>query len=237
MTTLAKLHSVPPSSVGLQSFGKPSGFYNRQLATFGAISASQSKAVDIETHKPVGQLPHYDDMIAFFSDPKSQPKDRGTFVHGDYKIDNMVFHKTEARVIGILDWEMATIGHPLSDLANLTGPYVQASSPVKIGGAPDSTPFLPGKTPGLPSREQVLAWYAEVAGWDPRAEISWGDAFAGLRNSIIMQGIAARFALRQASSERAHEYAASMGPYSHYSWSLCQKAKEKLGGGAPTAKL
>lgn len=214
--------------MNLSSFGKPSGFYNRQLATFDAISASQSKAVDVDTKQAVGQLPHYTDMTNFFKNPSYQPKDRGTFVHGDYKIDNMVFHKTEPRVIGILDWEMATIGHPLSDLANLTGPYVQATSPVKIGGSPDSTPFLPGKTPGLPSREQCLAWYAETAGWDPAPEIAWGDAFAGLRNSVIMQGIAARFALRQASSARAHEYAASMKPYSAYSWSLCQKALKDL---------
>ena len=87
----------------MESFGKPSGFYNRQLATFNTISDAQAKAVDVETGMPVGKIPHQDEIVAFFSDPKTQPKDRSSFVHGDYKIDNVVFHKTEPRVIGILE--------------------------------------------------------------------------------------------------------------------------------------
>jgi aminoglycoside phosphotransferase (APT) family kinase protein len=99
--TLAKLHRVKPKDVGLESFGKPSGFYNRQIATLSTISDAQAKAVDIETNKPVGQTPHFGDMVAFFKE--MQPRDRGTLIHGDYKIDNLVFHKTEPRVIGILE--------------------------------------------------------------------------------------------------------------------------------------
>jgi aminoglycoside phosphotransferase (APT) family kinase protein len=89
--------------VGLENYGKPSGFYNRQIATFNTISKSQAAAKDKETGVPVGKIPHQDDMVAFFSDAKLQPKDRSSFVHGDYKIDNVVFHKTEPRVIGILE--------------------------------------------------------------------------------------------------------------------------------------
>lgn len=59
--------------------------------------------MDIESKQPVGKIPHFDDMVSFFGDPKTQPKDRGTLIHGDYKIDNLVFHKTEPRVIGILE--------------------------------------------------------------------------------------------------------------------------------------
>jgi aminoglycoside phosphotransferase (APT) family kinase protein len=59
--------------------------------------------MDVETKEIVGKIPHFDEMIAFFSNVKSQPKDRGTLVHGDYKIDNLVYHKTEPRVIGILE--------------------------------------------------------------------------------------------------------------------------------------
>lgn len=94
---------MDPTSVGLASFGKHSGFYNRQLNTFATISEAQAKTVDIETKEPVGKLPHYDELVAFFKDLKTQPQDRGTFVHGDYKIDNLVFHKTEPRVIGIIE--------------------------------------------------------------------------------------------------------------------------------------
>lgn len=101
--TLAKFHRVDPASVGLASFGKPSGFYNRQIATFNTISEAQSQAVDVDTGVAVGKVPHQDAMVSFFQDARTQPKDRSSFVHGDYKIDNVVFHKTEARVIGILE--------------------------------------------------------------------------------------------------------------------------------------
>jgi len=101
--TLAKFHRVSPADVNLTSYGKPNGFYNRQIKTFKTISEAQAKAVDVDTKEPVGDIPHFGEMSAFFSDPKTQPKDRSGFVHGDYKIDNVVFHKTEPRVIGILE--------------------------------------------------------------------------------------------------------------------------------------
>lgn len=102
--TLAKFHRVVPASVNMDKFGKPSGFYNRQLRTFNTIQTAQAQAVSKKTGEPVGKIPHFDDMVQFFGDPQTQPKDRSTFVHGDYKIDNMVFHKTEPRVIGILEY-------------------------------------------------------------------------------------------------------------------------------------
>ena len=101
--TIAKLHRVDPEMVGLSSFGKPSGFYNRQIKTLSTISASQAQTVDIESNIPVGKIPHYDDTVSFLGDPRTQPGDRATLIHGDYKIDNLVYHKTEPRVIGILE--------------------------------------------------------------------------------------------------------------------------------------
>lgn len=225
ITTLAKFHRVQPSSVNLSSYGKPTGFYNRQIATFNTISQAQAATKDKETGEPVGKIPHQDDMVAFFSDPNTQPSDKGTLIHGDYKIDNLVFHKTEPRVIGILDWEMSTIGHPLSDINNLLSPYLTASSQKakSVGRAHEG--FIPGATPGLPSREQLVAWYSETAGWDPRPDLTWGDAFATYRNTIIMQGIAARYAVRQASSAQAKDYGAMMKPYAEVAWDLVQEYK------------
>jgi aminoglycoside phosphotransferase (APT) family kinase protein len=94
---------VNPASVGLTGYGRPSGFYNRQLRTFNAIQDSQSKAKDKDTREEVGKIPHFDEMVEFFGNPKTQPEDRSTLVHGDYKIDNVVFHKTKPYVIGILE--------------------------------------------------------------------------------------------------------------------------------------
>jgi aminoglycoside phosphotransferase (APT) family kinase protein len=100
---LGELHKVDPRKVKMEDFGKWGGYYNRQIKTFGTISEAQSKAVDVESKEPVGKIPHFEEMVEFFSDSKSQPMDRSTFVHGDYKIDNLVFHRTEPRVIGVLE--------------------------------------------------------------------------------------------------------------------------------------
>ena len=101
--TLARFHAVDPKKVGLEKFGKASGFYNRQINTWNTICQSQEKVADIETGEPVGRLPHFEEIMRFFKNEKLQPKDRTALVHGDYKIDNLVFHKTEPRVIGILE--------------------------------------------------------------------------------------------------------------------------------------
>ena len=217
--TLAKFHRVVPKSVGLENFGKPTGFYDRQIATFTTISRAQAQVRDVDSKEPVGELPHFEDMSRFFSEKATQPRDRGTLVHGDYKIDNLIFHKTEARVIGILDWEMATVGHPLSDFCNVTSPYI-------LEGADSSTEsFQPGRTPGLPSREECMRWYHEVSGYDPAGDIAWGDAFFTFRGSVIMQGIAARFAARQASSARASDYGKRAKPFAMSAWERVQEVQ------------
>lgn len=204
---------------------------------------SQAEAVDIQTKVPVGRIPHFDEVVRFLRDPGTQPKDRATLIHGDYKIDNLVYHKTKPRVIGILEyvtedflviratehwlmphisWEMSTIGHSLSDLSNLLGPYSFAVDPPNDTMSARTNPaFLPSAhTAGLPLRSRCVEWYKEIAGWDPAPELEWGDAFAAFRNSVIMQGIAARYALRQASSAQAKEIGGLMGPYGEFSWGL-----------------
>jgi len=225
---LGTFHNVSPASVGLESFGKPSGFYNRQLKTFKALEQIQAATRDKETGEPVGHIPHFADMVGFFSDPATQPRDRGSFVHGDYKIDNLMFHKTQPRVIGILDWEMATIGHPLSDVVNLLSPYTTSERKEAAAMTRRSSTFSAGSLDGLPSKEQCLRWYSETAGWDPRPDMKWGEAFGAYRACIIFQGIAARYAVRQASSERAKENGAHMRPYAEISWNSIAEYKAEL---------
>ncbi|TVY82733.1 Acyl-CoA dehydrogenase family member [Lachnellula suecica] len=217
--TLAKFHRIVSKDVGLEDFGKPSGFYDRQIKTFSTISKAQAEVRDVETKEPVGQIPHIDEILGFFKDKKFQPKDRGTPIHGDYKIDNLVFHKTEPRVIGILDWEMSTIGHPLSDLINLTTPYYLKDSPVRALPA-----FKEGHTPGLPTLNELVKWYGEVAGWDPTPDLTWGIGFGFFRATCIYQGIAARYATRQASSAKAKTNAQARHPMGELAWKTVEKA-------------
>lgn len=237
--TLAKFHSVDYEKVGLSDFGRHHGFYDRQIKTFTTISANQAKAEDKDTGEPVGDIPHFKAMTDFFKDKKRQPKDRSTLIHGDYKIDNLVFHKTEPRVIGILDWEMATIGHPLSDLVNLSGPWTWMNNPATRAtkGTSDSDrAFEKGVTPGLPSLQDVVDWYVSDSGYDVAPELKWGNAFGGFRNAVIMQGIAARYARRQASGTTAKNYAALMKPYGEWAYGQVQ-ALQKTDDGKTRAKL
>lgn len=254
---LASLHRVDADAAGLGSFGKKGGFYGRQLATWRTICSAQARTTDVETGEPVGEIPHMGELMAFFEDEARRPRDRATLVHGDYKIDNVVFDAEEAKVAGILDWEMSTIGHPLSDLANLLHPFVSAelssSSPNPSSPSSPSTStktetetaalaavshpgFLPNATPGLPTPADVISWYAAAAGWTPTAdEVAWACAFSVFRLAAICQGIAARVATRQASSAQARRHAAAMRPLGEFAWVLVGRQLEKRKGGV--AKL
>lgn len=210
--------------MGLENFGKANGFYDRQIKTFITLSDAQAKAVDVDSKEAVGEIPGFKEMVGYFKNKSAQPKDRSTLIHGDYKIDNLVFHKTEPRVIGILDWEMATVGHPLSDLANLTGPFSWSST---IIGNPDNRDqFAPGVTPGIPTLAECVEWYHQDSGYDAASDLAWGNAFGGFRGAIIMQGIAARYAQRQASSANAREYGDKMQPYGKWAWEQVKKLKD-----------
>lgn len=173
----------------------------------------------------MGEIPGFQEMVAYFQSKSTQPKDRSTLIHGDYKIDNLVFHKTEPKVIGILDWEMATVGHPLSDFTNLTGPYTWTNITINKPEAQDD--FAPGATAGLPRLQDCVRWYNEASGYDVANDLAWGNAFGGFRGAIIMQGIAARYAQRQASSANAKDYADKMKPYGEWAWTVVKKLKDQ----------
>lgn len=147
--TLAKLHSVDPARLGLADFGRPSGFYTRQVNTWRTICEAQASVTDVDTGKEVGHLPHFAQMTAFFEDPASQPTDRGTLIHGDYKIDNLVFHKTEPRVIGILESVLSLL--PLSSLAfRVRAPFADTANPLARPAA-GRCPPLATPSPILPT--------------------------------------------------------------------------------------
>ncbi|KAK4570489.1 hypothetical protein LTR86_002569 [Recurvomyces mirabilis] len=231
--TLGKLHRVRPKDVGLETFGKPSGFYSRQIKTFGRLAETQSAAKDKDSGEAVGQLPRFNEFLSFFQ--QNQPQDRGVLVHGDYKIDNLVFHNTEPRVIGILDWEMSTVGHPYADLTNLIQPWTISNATESWPRIHADTAFLkPSKSnstnseyPGLPTREEAVAWYEETAGYKiPEKELAWATSFALFRDSIIFQGIAARYATRQASSDKAMTYGRERTPYAEMAWEMVDKIKQ-----------
>lgn len=118
---------------------------------------------------------------------------------------------------------MSTIGHPISDLVNLTTPYNLNNQTL----IPQIPGFSPGETPGLPAPEELVKWYGEVAGWDPTPDLSWGTAFGFFRATCIYQGIAARYAVRQASSAQAKQNAEFRHPMGRLAWKHVQGARER----------
>lgn len=236
--TLAKLHRVNFRQVGLSNFGRADRFYERQIKTFHNLSLVQAEVTDMDTGERVGKLPYFHEMVAYFMDPKTQPRDRSTLVHGDYKLDNLVFHHTEPRVIGILDWEMATIGHPLSDVVNLLGPWAWVGQVSRSdSGQPRGDSLQTASIPGVPTSQEVTQWYAEECGYDPSTDLGWGSAFGGFRVGVIMQGIAARFARRQASGTTAAKYAGQMRPYGEWAYSLVQEQQKNAKEASGKAKI
>lgn len=102
----------------MSSFGSRAPFFPRQLRSIGKLSRAQASTIIVDeagtTNERVGDLPFFDESLSWFE--KNLPNERKTglrIVHGDYKIDNLVFHPTEPRVIGILDWELSTLGNPV----------------------------------------------------------------------------------------------------------------------------
>ncbi|MDN3270042.1 phosphotransferase family protein [Streptomyces sp. MA15] len=173
--TLVDLHAVDPAEAGLGDFGRPEGFLDRQLRRWGKqLDASRSRelaGID-ELHAALGrELP---------------VSPAPTVVHGDYRLDNALISDDES-VRAVLDWEMSTLGDPLTDL----GLLVMYSSPL---GMPDSPVSTTAEAPGHPTPAELIERYAARSGRDVSA-VSWYTAFAWFKLAVILEGIHYRYTL------------------------------------------
>ncbi|EXK34536.1 hypothetical protein FOMG_09925 [Fusarium oxysporum f. sp. melonis 26406] len=211
--TLAWLHSLDPDMIGLEGYGKKTGFYARHCSTWSRIELQQAAVKHVKTGKPLGRAhKRYDEVVRYVRE--NVPSDRHAIVHGDFKFDNLVLHPTEPRVIAILDWELSTIGHPLMDLVFCISPFF--SDYTKSGKSSLSLQDSPYKLEhrarsGIPEPDELLARYAEIVGFDMRQDNrgkDWDTAiiFHYLRGATIAHGIQARSISGQSSSSFSHLY-------------------------------
>ncbi|MFI0089171.1 phosphotransferase family protein [Streptomyces bobili] len=175
--TLVELHAVDPAAVGLADFGRPEGFLDRQLRRWGKqLDASRSRdlaGID-ELHAALGR-----------SLPSSPAP---AVVHGDYRLDNVLIGEDDT-IRAILDWEMSTLGDPLTDL----GLLVMYSVPLEVPESPVSTT---ASAPGHPTPAELIERYAARSGRDVSA-VSWYTAFAWFKLAVILEGIHYRYTLGQ----------------------------------------
>ena len=187
---IAALHGVRPDTVGLGDFGRPGNYYARQITRW----TKQYRATETETIDAMERL------IAWL--PEHLPAgDETGIVHGDYRIDNLIFHPTEPRIVAVVDWELSTLGHPLADFAY----HVMAwrLSPEAFRGLA-GTDFA---AIGVPEERQHIAAYLACAGRpaiDPR-EWEFAIAYNMFRVACIRQGVLKRALDGNASNDRALE--------------------------------
>lgn len=208
--SLAALSSLDPKELGLSSFGPNTPYFPRQIKSLARVSLAQAKVTDIETGKETGMIPDFEAMVEWYKTHLPDETKTGLrIVHGDYKLDNMIFHPTEDRVIGILDWELCTLGSPLADLANLTQPW--SIDPSLAKNAQDIAVIIGFKnSPEQPADlTELEREYCRLMRQPyPLPGLVFARSWMLFRLAVIAQGIAARYARRQASSEKAPLYPA-----------------------------
>jgi len=211
---LAALHAVDPAAVGLGDFGRPGNYFARQIARW----TKQYRASEIE---PIAAM---DRLIEWL--PAHDPGLEGlAIVHGDYRNDNLIFDAREPRILAVLDWELATLGHPLADLAQ----HMMAWRVTAEGYRGLSDTDL--ATAGLPSEQAYLDRYWKRRGLAPVDSAVWSFAlaFAMFRNAGIRQGVLKRALQGNASSDMAARHGARAGEIAMLGWRIaCGEADAHL---------
>ena len=201
--TLAALHNTDYVAAGLGDYGKPGNYFARQISRW----TKQYKASETDTH------PEVDLLIEWL--PRTVPADdQTTIVHGDYRLDNMIMHATEPRVIAVLDWELSTLGNPMADFTYFLMNWINGS----IGAIDDKTAH------GVPTLEEVVDRYCQLTGRDGVPDLNWYFAYNSFRMAGILQGILGRVRDGTANSPHAASAAERVPKLLTAAWDFAQKA-------------
>ncbi len=207
---IAALHQVDPVAVGLADYGKPSGYVERQVKRW----TQQYRAAETE------RIAAADALMQWL--PDHLPAEGSTrIVHGDYRLDNVMFHPTEPRIVAVLDWELSTLGDPLVDFAYHCLTWHMHNGPTTRGLAGEDLADL-----GIPEEPSYLATYLQHTAQVGRqvSADEWGYylVFNMFRLVGILQGIMARALQGNASSPQALEAGRRARPLAEQAWTLAQ---------------
>ena len=203
---MAALHQVDPNAVGLGDFGRAGNYFSRQIARWSR-QYQESRTEDIDAlHSLIEWL------------PQNIPEgDQTTIVHGDYRLDNLVFHPTKPVALGVLDWELCTLGHPLADFAyHCMSWHIPASLWRGIGG-------LDLEALGIPSEQAYVKQYSEVTGFSGIEHWDFYIAYNLFRMAAILQGIARRAVDGTAAASDAIETGSKARPLAEIGWKYAQR--------------
>lgn len=200
---IASLHSLDPAAIGLADFGKPGHYVERQVARW-------TKQYRASQGEPIEAMERIIEWL-----PRHMPPEQGArIVHGDYKVDNIVFHPTERRVVALLDWELATIGDPLADFAfHLMAWHLEPT--LFRGWAGEPLDEL-----GIPSERDYAAAYARRTGLRVATDWRFYLVFSMFRLAAILQGIARRAEAGNASDDHAAGVGRQARPVAEKAWRL-----------------
>ena len=206
ITTLANLHSITPEAVGLGEFGRPGNYFERQVGRW----TRQYRAAQTDTIDAVERL------IDWL--PRTIPdQDRTSIVHGDFRLDNLIFAQRSSSVLAVIDWELSTIGDPLADFSYFAMNWTMSSDGPWIGDADfDSS--------GIPSLEDVVGNYCEKTKRLSLPDLDWYFAFNLFRLTSINQGVKKRMLNGNASSDNAGDVAARVEQLAETGWSRARRA-------------
>ena len=200
---LARLHGVDAAAVGLGDYGKPGNYYARQIARWG------TQYVAAKT----GEIPAMDRLMAWLPE-HIPPGDETTIVHGDYRVENLIFHPTEPRVVAVVDWELSTLGHPLADLAYNCLTFHLPPEALGRVEAVDSD------RDGMPDEAAYVDAYCRRTGRTGIPDWHFYLAFSTFRLASILQGVYARGLQGNAASTYALQRGAAAQHIADLAWGL-----------------
>ena len=203
---IGDLHALDYQSLGLGDFGKAGDYFARQIARWSRQTQSSTLPVPDAMRRLMDWLPQH-----------LPAGDATALVHGDYRLDNLVFHATETRVIGVLDWELSTLGHPLADFSYQCMAW-HIPSTVWRGIAE-----LDLKALGIPQEADYVRRYAERTGRDAAEHWDFYMAYNLFRMAAILHGVAQRAAAGNANAADAFETGAKAAPLAELGWHRAQR--------------